>query len=1122
MAATAKEPPKSTAKRDTLRKIETAVQMQWEESRIFEVNAPLPEEPRPEKFMATFPYPYMNGRLHLGHSFSLSKVEFAMGYERLQGKRCLFPFGFHCTGMPIKAAADKIRKEVAKFGKDFSGYKGEEDEQEEAPSEAPNPSNGNVAEVSKTDDPTKFKKKASKVAAKTTGAKFQFQIMQSMGVQNDEIHKFADPIHWLYYFPPLAIEDLKSIGLKVDWRRSFVTTEVNPYYDSFVRWQFNRLKNMEKPKVKFGERYTVYSPLDGQPCMDHDRATGEGKGVQEYTCIKIRVDFEELKATPEDRKGIPVGQKLTSTEVQKAIGSRQVYMVAATLRPETMYGQTNCYVGECIKYGIYEVDDKEAWIITPRAARNMAFQGLFGTKKRGEIVKLAEVTGKDLIGVPINAPLTPYKRVYVLPMEGVLDNKGTGVVTSVPSDSPDDYITLQDLRKKHEWYGVLLRWVEPFPPIPILETPNYGTLAAKTAIEREKIVSQKDKEKLEKAKADVYKEGFYQGKMIVGDYAGKPVTEAKPLIRADMIRSGDAIPYCEPEALIMSRSGDECVISLEDQWYIDYGETTWRAQVEGLVSKMNFYNDDTKKQFDLVLAWLNQWACARSFGLGTKLPWDPQFVIESLSDSTIYMAYYTVAHLLHGGNLDGSKPGLANIKPEEMSDEVWDYVYRDDAPFPKNTKLEPSCLESLRREFRYWYPMNLRTSGKDLIGNHLTFALYNHVAVFEEKYWPLGMRANGHLLLDGEKMSKSTGNFLTLQQAIQEFGADATRFSLADAGDSLDDANFMTDTANKAILRVHTQVEWVEEVLGDIRNSKLREGQFMTLLDLAFEAEVERQIISTKRAYDSMLYREAVKEGFYQLQYARDQYREVTSPGRGYDNHGMHKDLVLRFIEVQALLMAPVIPHFSEHVWQNLLQKKELRNGVSQAASIMHAAWPEPKSINHSALASIEYIRDIAHTVRATEDNIAKKAAKKGQNITIIGPKKVKLFWASTFPDYQDAAINVLKETYDEKTRTFSGKEKELAAQRGLMKEKRLVPYMVEFKKKVEREGPIAFNRALVFDELQVLVENKDIIKKALDVVDVEIIRKEDVSAFAGFSAVQITKAEAAVPGKPAYFMVAA
>ena len=71
----------------------------------------------------------------------------------------------------------------------------------------------------------------------------------------------------------------------VDWRRSFITTEVNPFYDSFIKWQFNTLRKAEK--VKFGKRYTIYSQLDGQPCADHDRAKGEGVGPQEYTLIKI-------------------------------------------------------------------------------------------------------------------------------------------------------------------------------------------------------------------------------------------------------------------------------------------------------------------------------------------------------------------------------------------------------------------------------------------------------------------------------------------------------------------------------------------------------------------------------------------------------------------------------------------------------------------------------------------------------------------------------------------------------------------------------------------------------------------------------------------------------------------
>uniref|UniRef100_A0A1I8FNQ2 Aminopeptidase n=1 Tax=Macrostomum lignano TaxID=282301 RepID=A0A1I8FNQ2_9PLAT len=88
---------------------------QWEAEAIFELDADTGPEPQ-EKYMVTFPYPYMNGQLHLGHVFSLSKNEFAIGFERLRGKRALWPFGLHCTGMPIKASADKLAREVELYG----------------------------------------------------------------------------------------------------------------------------------------------------------------------------------------------------------------------------------------------------------------------------------------------------------------------------------------------------------------------------------------------------------------------------------------------------------------------------------------------------------------------------------------------------------------------------------------------------------------------------------------------------------------------------------------------------------------------------------------------------------------------------------------------------------------------------------------------------------------------------------------------------------------------------------------------------------------------------------------------------------------------------------------------
>ena len=182
-----------------------------------------------------------------------------------------------------------------------------------------------------------------------------------------------------------------------------MTTDTNPFYDSFVRWQMNKLHALDK--VKFGERYTIYSPKDGQPCMDHDRQDGEGIGPQEYTAIKLEV----------------VQLADAAQHIVDKVGGRKIVLVAATLRPETMYGQTNCFVGTEIRYGLFAGKNNEVYVCTQRAARNMAFQGI--TEKQGEFAPLAEIKGLDLVGTKVKAPFSVHGEVFVLPMEGVLATK---------------------------------------------------------------------------------------------------------------------------------------------------------------------------------------------------------------------------------------------------------------------------------------------------------------------------------------------------------------------------------------------------------------------------------------------------------------------------------------------------------------------------------------------------------------------------------------------------------------------------------------------------------------------------------------------------------------------------
>ena len=95
--------PKGTAKRDALCAAELTIQEIWEREKAFECNPS-----SDEKFIVTFPYPYSNGHLHLGHAFSLTKAVFRAQFERNRGKNSLFPFAFHCTGMPIQAVSSVV------------------------------------------------------------------------------------------------------------------------------------------------------------------------------------------------------------------------------------------------------------------------------------------------------------------------------------------------------------------------------------------------------------------------------------------------------------------------------------------------------------------------------------------------------------------------------------------------------------------------------------------------------------------------------------------------------------------------------------------------------------------------------------------------------------------------------------------------------------------------------------------------------------------------------------------------------------------------------------------------------------------------------------------------------
>lgn len=335
---------------------------------------------------------------------------------------------------------------------------------------------------------------------------------------------------------------------------------------------------------------------------------------------------------------------------------------------------------------------------------------------------------------------------------------------------------------------------------------------------------------------------------------------------------------------------------------------------------------------------------------------------------------------------------------------------------------------------------DLRVSGKDLINNHLSFCIYTHTAIWpkssqatrpeesnQRRFWPRGVRCNGHLLLNAEKMSKSTGNFKTLQQAIKEYGADAMRIALADAGDAMDDANFEHGTANSAILRLTRELEWIGAVLGleggsaAVAPIATRTGEF-TFADRVFDNEINAAIAAAGASYDRLLFREALKAAVYDLHAARDAWRVACGGGESpppaaaassASSSGLHAGLARRYVEVSTLLLAPIAPHTCEHVWRDLLKKP---------GAVLTAGWPHdapaPDAVLRAAAAALEGTINSARRGITKLEAPPKKAKKDDPRPRKVA--KVTLYVAESFGGWHAPVLESLSAAFDETASAFA------------------------------------------------------------------------------------------------------
>ena len=710
------------------------------------------------------------------------------------------------------------------------------------------------------------------------------ETFRKQGVSEADLNRFAeDPKALAEYFTASFKEDFDNIGMSIDWRRKFITTSLSPYFSRFISWQFNKLKALGL--ITEGKHPVVWCPKEATPLGDHDRTEGEGESPQKFTIIKFRYgDF---------------------------------VFPAATLRPETVFGATNLWINPDGEYSAVKVG-AERWIISKDSEDKLTNQ--FSSLGKAAPVKIADFLGKDVIN-----PMTGEK----LPIEpaGFVDTKiGTGVVMSVPMHAPLDF------------YGVskLIRDGHVLKPKKVIDVQD-----EKNIVEDSIKKFGETSEGLKDATKFVYKKEFNYGIMNsnAGAFSGIAVKEVDgPICNALKDKNSYAEMY-ELTGKVICRCGAGGIVKiLEKQWFIRYSDKSWKDKARRLIEKLKVYPEEVRSQLLNTLDWLEDKATARKGGLGTPLPWDPEWIIEPLSDSTIYMAYYTIANKIEKLDL------------KSLTDNVFDYIFLDGKEKPKN---DSAAFEELKREFEYWYPLDMRVSAKELLQNHFIFFLMNHAAIFEEKYWPRGIQINGWLTVSGEKLSKSKGATLTIKKGLETYGADQLRM-VAAAGNGMDDVEW--DPA--AINAFDQRIGFIFEILQTCKNLK-GDGK---LIDHYLISKINRAIEESTDSLENFRYGSALASMFFGMYNEIKLYLELG---------GDSKDTVQRFLSTFIKLNHPVFPHVTEEL-----------NRHSQNETLLEgSAWPSFNPDETNALIENEF-KILLNTVDDIK-NVIKIIKKQPEKIAI-------------------------------------------------------------------------------------------------------------------------------------------
>ena len=750
--------------------------------------------------------------------------------------------------------------------------------------------------------------------------------------QDKLLEKFHDPYEIASFFSGTIKEALQSIGISVDWRREFTTGD--EIYNKFVEWQYKKL--YEAGILVQGRYPVLYSPDDKNAVGEDDIKDGDTDKVtiQEMTYLLFeRRVFED-----------------SSNNWTKE------FFVATTLRPDALFGTTNLWLHPNHEYVRIRVGE-QFWIVDKEAIVKLEHQF-------DDVEILSEHTGKEFIGEEVITPITQ-KNILIAEAHFIDSQQGTGVVYSSPAGSPEDFMALTEAKAE----GRLNQDVEVINTVESYDKKGNkieysGSCPAEDKCRKFGVENSSDKDALDKAKQELYKEEHFGGKLNenAGELAGVYIKNAKEEVFNKLEDKQLGGIFYDTSRKAKTRGGSRVIVAnLEDQWFLDYRSNEVKDKAHNLLDKMSYNPEKLKDSQKGYINWAEMRPCARRRGIGTALPQDPDWVIEPLSDSTLYPMLYLIQHII----------AREQIQAEQLGHDVFEYVYLEEGNLTiiaEKHNLSVEILKEMRQEVEYWRGFDLRYTGVAHMSNHLTFLIYHYGLIFSEKYWPNNITVGGMLIKNGEKISKSKGNGLPLQRVGNVYGADLYRLYVALASNYDSELDFRDDSIPQLEKKFTKWIELIRQGCGKNSFSMERATRLQKWIISRFYSRVEEYFshfkdLRIRESYVSILYEFLNDVSYFERRATQEELEEVMSfIGGDY-----------------LILMTPATPHMCEELWVERGEEGyvSLQEFKTQYSQYINKEIEDIESIAQELLSSISRIKEQQEIAQITKITIVQAGNQK-------------------------------------------------------------------------------------------------------------------------------------------------